>query len=78
MNSVVKNIIFWVVMVATAALLYLMVKNSAGDKVQDFNFSRFMMDVNGDNVKDVTIAGTEVSGTLKKDGSKFKTTIPVP
>src|SRR5438094_198887 len=63
-------------MVATAALLYLMVKNSAGDKVQDFNFSRFMMDVNGDNVKDVTIAGTEVSGTLKKDGSKFKTTIP--
>ncbi len=75
-NSVVKNIIFWVVMVATAALLYLMVKNSAGDKVQDFNFSRFMMDVNGDNVKDVTIAGTEVSGTLKKDGSKFKTTIP--
>ena len=75
-NSVVKNIIFWVVMVATAALLYLMVKNSAGDKVQDFNFSRFMLDVNGDNVKDVTIAGTEVSGTLKKDGSKFKTTIP--
>src|SRR6266699_857145 len=63
-------------MVATAALLYLMVKNSAGDKVQDFNFSRFMMDVNGDNVKDVTIAGTDVSGTLKKDGSKFKTTIP--
>src|SRR5437762_5933229 len=63
-------------MVATAALLYLMVKNSAGDKVQDFKFRRFMMDVNGDNVKDVTIAGTEVSGTLKKDASKFKTTIP--
>src|SRR5689334_20459242 len=63
-------------MVATAALLYVMVKNSGGEKVQDFNFSRFMADVNSDNVKEVTIAGTDVSGTLKKDNSKFKTTIP--
>jgi cell division protease FtsH len=75
-NSVVKNIIFWVVMVATALLLWAVVRSSTSEKVEPYNLSQFTEAVNNSNVKDVTIVGTDVSGTLKKDNTKFKTTIP--
>ena len=76
MNSAVKNIIFWVVMVVTALLLWAVVRSSTGERVQELNFSQFTNDVTQGEVRDVTIAGTDVSGTLKKDNTKFKTTIP--
>jgi cell division protease FtsH len=75
-NSVVKNIIFWVVMVATALLLWAVVRSNTGERVQTFNFSKFMSEVNNQDVKDVIIVGTEVTGTLKKENAKFKSTIP--
>jgi len=75
-NSAVKNIIFWVVMVVTALLLWAVVRSSTGERVQELNFSQFTNDVTQGEVRDVTIAGTDVSGTLKKDNTKFKTTIP--
>ena len=76
MNSVVKNIIFWVVMVATALLLWVVVRSTTGERVDTPNFSKFMSEVNSGDVRDVTIAGTEAIGHLKKDGSQFKTIIP--
>ncbi|HEV2492885.1 MAG TPA: ATP-dependent zinc metalloprotease FtsH [Terriglobia bacterium] len=77
MNSVVKNIIFWVVMVATAALLYAVVKSNTGEQPAKLNFSDFMNKVNTDDVHDVTISGTDVTGHFKKEnGHAFKTTIP--
>ncbi len=76
MNSAVKNIIFWVVMVATALLLWAVVKSNTGERVKEFTFTEFINEVTRDNVRDVTIVGTEASGTLKKDSAKFKTTIP--
>jgi cell division protease FtsH len=75
-NSAVKNIIFWVVMVVTALLLWAVVRSSTGDHVAEYSFTQFTSEVNQGNVKDVTIAGTDVSGTLRKDNAKFKTTIP--
>ena len=77
MNSVVKNIIFWVVMVATAALLYAVVKSNTGEQPTKLNFSDFMNRVNTDDVHDVIISGTDVTGHFKKEnGHAFKTTIP--
>jgi len=75
-SSAVKNIIFWVVMVVTALLLWAVVRSSTGERVQELNFSQFTNDVNQGEIRDVTIAGTDVSGSLKKDNAKFKTTIP--
>jgi len=75
-NSAVKNIIFWVVMVVTALLLWAVVRQSTSEKVAEYSFSQFTNEVNQGDVKDVTIAGTDVSGSLKKDNTKFKTTIP--
>ncbi len=76
MNAALKNIIFWVVMVATALLLWAVVKSNTGERVKEFTFTEFINEVTRDNVRDVTIVGTEASGTLKKDSAKFKTTIP--
>jgi len=75
-NSAVKNIIFWVVMAVTALLIWAVVKSSTGERVQDLTFTQFTNEVNKDNVRDVTIAGTDVTGTFKKDNSHFKATIP--
>jgi len=76
-NSVIKNIIFWVVMVATALLLYAVVKSNTGERPKDYSFTDFTDQVEKGNVKDVTVVGgSEVNGTLKKDNTTFKTTIP--
>ncbi|HUY13269.1 MAG TPA: ATP-dependent zinc metalloprotease FtsH [Terriglobia bacterium] len=75
MNSAVKNIIFWVVMVATALLLWAVVKSNTGEHPAELTFTQFTSDVSKGDVKNVTIEGSEVTGQ-KKDNSKFKTTIP--
>jgi len=77
-NSTVKNIIFWVVMAVTALLIWAVVKSSTGEKIQDLTFTQFINEVNKDNVHDVTIVGTDATGTLKqpKENGKFRTTIP--
>ncbi|MGH9357757.1 MAG: ATP-dependent zinc metalloprotease FtsH [Terriglobia bacterium] len=75
MNSTVKNIIFWVVMVATALLLWAVVKSSTAQKPQQLSFTQFNDEINKGDVKEVTINGSEAAG-VKKDNSKFKTIIP--
>jgi len=75
-NSAVKNIIFWVVMAVTALLIWAVVKSSTGERVQEFTFTAFINELNKDNLREVQMVGTDVSGVLKKDGAKFKTTIP--
>ena len=76
MNSTVKTIIFWVVILISAVALWQVVKNAnSGQKVQEINFSRFMSEVDQGTVKDVTLTGMEVKGKLA-DGSSFHTTAP--
>ena len=76
MNSAVKNIIFWVVMVVTALLIWAVVRSSTGEHISNFTFTEFVNQVDSGNVQEVTISGTDVTGILKKDSTKFKTTIP--
>ncbi|MGH9440614.1 MAG: ATP-dependent metallopeptidase FtsH/Yme1/Tma family protein, partial [Terriglobia bacterium] len=75
MNSTVKNIIFWVIMVATAVLLWAVVKASTGQKPAQLTFTEFTQEIDKGTLKQLTIDGSEVSG-VKKDNSKFKTIIP--
>jgi cell division protease FtsH len=75
LNSAVKNIIFWVVMVATAVLLWAVVKSSTGQRPAQLNFTQFTDQVDKGDVKKVTISGMEVVG-VERDNAKFKTVIP--
>jgi cell division protease FtsH len=76
-NSTVKTVVFWLVIVLSAFLLWQVVKNSSGgQKDAERNWTQFMSDVNQGNVQEVTINGQEVRGKYR-DGKPFHTSVPV-
>ena len=66
MNSTVKTVIFWLVIVISAFLLWQVVRvGSGGQKEKEVNLSEFMTDVDQGNVREVTINGQEVRGKYR-------------
>ena len=61
MNSTAKTILFWVLILATAVLLYNVVQHTTSRSAQVFPFSRFLQEVDRGNVKDVTIADSDIT-----------------
>ncbi len=77
MNSTVKTVVFWLVILLSALLLWQVVKTGqSGQKDKEINFSEFMAAVDEGNIKDVTINGQEVKGKYKNDNAAFHTTSP--
>jgi cell division protease FtsH len=75
-NSTVKTVIFWLVIVLSAFLLWKVVQTgSTGQKEKAINFSQFLTEVDQGNVSEVTISAQEVRGKFK-DQSGFNTTAP--
>ncbi len=76
MNSTVKTVIFWLVIIISALLLWQVVRvGSGGQKEKEVNFSDFMADVDHGNVREVTVNGQEVRGKYA-DNSAFHLTAP--
>jgi len=78
LNSTVKSIVLWVVLIAVAVVLWQMVKvGGSSSKEQEINFSQFMSQAQEGNVTSVTITGNDVHGQVHtpKDQS-FHTIIP--
>jgi len=76
-NSTVKTVVFWLVIVLSAFLLWQVVKQSgSAQKDKEINFSEFLSDVEQGNVKEVTITGQEVQGKFQNDSSTFHLTAP--
>jgi len=76
-NSTVKTVVFWLVIVLSAVLLYQVVmRSNSGPKEKEVNFSQFMTDVDQGRVREVTIDGMQVKGKYANDGSPFHTTAP--
>jgi cell division protease FtsH len=76
-NSTVKTVVFWLVIVLSGVLLWQVVKGAnSGAKERDFTFSEFLSNVDQGNVSEVTIVGQEVHGKLKNDKAEFRSTIP--
>ena len=69
-------ILFWVSILATAVVLYTVVHHTASGREQAFPFSRFLQEVERGNVKEVTIAESDVKGKLANNES-FKTVMPM-
>ena len=59
MNSNIKTVIFWVVLIFVAVLLWTVVRTGKGRTEKQVNFSQFIADVEGGKVKQVTINGTD-------------------
>lgn len=68
---------FWVLILATAVVLYSVVQRTASGRQQPFPYSRFLTEVEHGNVKDVTIAESDITGHLVGSGETFKTVLPM-
>jgi cell division protease FtsH len=67
-NSTIKTVLFWAVIVVSAVLLWQVVRTgTTGPKEKEIGFSEFLADVDSGNVHDVTFIGQEVKGKLKND-----------
>jgi cell division protease FtsH len=75
-NSVVKNVVFWALMVVLTLLVWAVVRNASAERPLQLRFSEFISDVESESVAEVTIDGTDVMGTLRKNNTLFRTTIP--
>jgi cell division protease FtsH len=76
LNSTMKTILFWILILVTAVLLYTLVQRTSGGSAQTFPFSRFLQEVESSHVTDVTIADSDIKGRLKS-GETFKTVMPM-
>jgi cell division protease FtsH len=76
LNSTAKTILFWVALLLTAVLLYQVVQRTTTGQDSEFNFTRFMQEVERGAVQSVTIANSEVTGELTS-GESFTTVIPM-
>ncbi|HTA51958.1 MAG TPA: ATP-dependent zinc metalloprotease FtsH [Candidatus Acidoferrum sp.] len=76
MNSTVRTILFWVMMIALAVFLWKMASNgSQTTKEDEPQYSNFVAKVDSGNVKDVSILLSPNSAELQgeyRDGSKFR------
>ena len=78
MNSTVKTVVFWVVIVLSAALLWQVIKQGRdGQKDREIQFTQFMSDVDQQGrVRELTVDGMQVHGKYN-DGSLFHTAAPL-
>ena len=77
MNSTVKTVVFWLVIVLSGVLLWQVVKaGSSSPKQREINLSEFLSQVDQSNVTEVTMTGQEVSGKFKNDKAGFHVTVP--
>ena len=76
MNSNVKTIIFWVVLVCIAVLLWAVVRQGHGKPDRALNFSEFLTEVEQGNIREVTLNGNEVKGEFMNGQNAFHTIVP--
>jgi cell division protease FtsH len=76
-NSTVKTVVFWLVIVLAGVLLWQVVKGAnSGAKEREVNYSEFMSQVDQNNVSEVTVVGNDVRGKFKNDKAAFHVVVP--
>lgn len=75
LNSTVKTLLLWIVLIVTGVLLWQVVQRTQGGSEKDKDFSYILNEIEKGSVENVEITGSEVKGKFK-DGSAFKTTMP--
>src|ERR1700756_5645078 len=71
-----KTILFWVLILATAVLLYQVVQHTSTGREQVYPFSRFLEEIDRGTLKEVTIADSDIRGHLANNET-FKTVMPM-
>ena len=77
MNSTIKTVLFWAVIVVSAFLLWQVVKTgNNAQKEKEIGFSEFLSDVDQGNIHDVMFIGQEAKGKFKNPDAPFHTIVP--
>ena len=76
MNSNVKTLIFWVVLICVAVLLFAVVRTGQGIKEDPISFTQFLEKVKAGEVKEVTIADRDIHGVYQNPTQGFHTQVP--
>ena len=77
MNSTAKTILFWISLLADGGICCITSSSAPRtSREQPFAFSRFLQEVERGNVKEVTIADSDVKGTLATS-EHFETVMPM-
>ena len=78
MNSNIKTLIFWVVLICLAVLLFAAFQTGKGRREQQITFTEFLNKVQEGQVKEVTINGSEVHGVYSQNANLgLHTYIPI-
>jgi cell division protease FtsH len=77
MSSMIKTVVFWLVILISAMLLWQVVKNANRNtqQVSEVSYSQFLSDVDTGRVAKVTIAKTTLDGSYR-DGGAFRVIVP--
>jgi cell division protease FtsH len=75
-NSNVKTIIFWAVLICVAVLLWTVVHQGKNKPERTITYTEFMNDVEKNNVKNVVIAGQEAKADFVNENATLKTLLP--
>jgi cell division protease FtsH len=76
-NSTVKTVAFWLVILLSGVLLWKVVQaGGTGAKETELPFSAFLQKVDAGDVGEVVIAATDVHGKFKNSTSGFHTIVP--
>ena len=78
MNSNLKTLVFWVVLICVAVLLFAVVRTGSGIREENITFSQFLDKVQEKQVKEVNISGSEVHGVYANGNGQlgFHTFMP--
>ncbi|MHB1021763.1 MAG: ATP-dependent zinc metalloprotease FtsH [Acidobacteriaceae bacterium] len=77
MNSTLKTIFFWVLIITCLVLLWQVVQKGTGmGHEKEVAFSQFLNDAQQGQITDVVVNGTEVHGHYKGEKDGFHVTIP--
>jgi len=76
-NSNIKTLIFWVVLICLIVLLFAVVRTGQGRREQQITFTEFLNKVQEGQVKEVTINGSEVHGSYQNPSLGLHTYIPI-
>jgi cell division protease FtsH len=76
-NSNIKTLIFWVVLICLVVLLFAVVRTGQGRHEQQITFTEFLGKVQEGQVKEVTINGSEVHGVYQNPSLGLRTFVPL-
>src|SRR5579884_4071172 len=76
MNSNIKTIVLWLVIIMVVVMLYAVVKTGRGTRETTLSFTELTNDVNQGKIKDVTISSNDLHGHFKDSNDELHARIP--